>query len=114
MPDEEKIELPADKIAELAVSVWRIKRRAAKHRDTPEPVAIACETAVDRLRDMGVMLHEHVGEPCDDAMRVRVVEDITAPGKHNPAPVATIVECLSPAVYYNNNLIRRAEVVVER
>ena len=106
--------VPTDKLAELAVAVWRLEKRTRRDAATPEPVLIACETAMDRLRDLGVALREHIGDVCDDAMKVRVVDDITPAGKADPAPLPRIVECLSPAVYLHDRLVRRAEVVVER
>lgn len=111
--NEGAVPVSADKLAELAIAVWRLEKRTRRDA-TPEPVLIACETAMDRLHDLGVTLRDHVGDVCDDAMKVRVVEDVTPAGKADPAPLPRIVECLSPAVYHDDRLIRRAEVIVER
>lgn len=94
-------------LAELAVAVWRIDRRARRSPATPEGVLVACETARDRLNALGIDMRDLAGQPYDENMRVRVVQYDAEQGP------ARIVECLSPAIYWRNELIRPAEVTVE-
>lgn len=100
-------EIDTNGLAELAVSIWRIERRAQRSADTPENVRMACETACDRLRAIGIELRDLVGAPYDENMRVRVVQHDGGSG------TAHVAECLSPAVYLRNELILPAEVIVK-
>jgi hypothetical protein len=93
-------------VAELVVDVWRIGRRADRD-GASEAVRIACETAVDRLASLGFRFDELLGEPYDENLRVRVVHK--EGGERN----VRISECLSPAVYFRNELIRPAEIVIQ-
>lgn len=92
------------KVAELAVDVWRIESRARKE-GAGDRVVAACERAVDRLRSMGFSLDSLEGRPYDENLRVRVVDHEDAEGPR------TVLECVSPAVYHDDVLVREAEVV---
>lgn len=89
----------------LVVALWRVQRRAARPDAASEAVQVACESALDRVTDLGFRLDEMLDQPYHENMRVRVVEQI---GDRN----LRISECLAPAVYYQDELLRPAEVVV--
>jgi hypothetical protein len=92
--------------ADVVVDVWRIRRRA--HRDeASHAVRIACETALDRLTDLGFRLEEMLGEPYDENLRVRVLHQEGGPRN------LRISECLAPAVYFQNELVRTAEIIIQ-
>lgn len=104
---QEQLSIDASKIAELAISLWRIGKRAQRDPATPEPVVIACEMARDRLSEIGFDIREMVGLPYHENMRVRVVD-------HEPASQPLqIIECLTPAIYFHDSLLRPAEVVIK-
>jgi hypothetical protein len=93
------------RMADLVVDVWRIQRRATRDGVT-DPVRVACERAVERLSGLGFELKEMVGDPYHENLCVRVVHEEGGKGKK------WISECLSPAVYFQSGLIRRAEIVI--
>ncbi len=102
------ISYPLDRqvMEELLLDIWRIKRRADRLSGTHESVLVACELAMDRVRAIGFELRETVGERYDENMRVRVVDYEEADEELH------VSECLSPAVYYCSELVRRADVVL--
>jgi hypothetical protein len=92
------------KVAELAIDLWRIEARAIKD-GASDRVRAACERAAERLRGFGFDIDTLEGRPYDENLRVRVVDHEEAEGPR------TIVECVTPAVYYQGSLVREAEVV---
>ncbi len=96
--------LAVEKVAELAVDVWKIELRAQAMAENDRVLA-ACERATDRFRKFGFEIRDLTGDDYDTNMRVNVVEHELASG---PLKIA---ECLSPAVYFEGLLIREAEVV---
>lgn len=92
-------------VAELAIDLWRIRIRATKDNASERTLA-AIERAEDRLSRMGFRLDNLEGTLYDSNMNVRVVDH-----EESDQP-ATIVECLSPAVYFRETLLTSAEVVV--
>lgn len=108
MDDKQSVMEPmieAAKLVDLLLAVWRTKRRAERLDGTPEPVRLACESALDRIRDLGFRLDEMVGQAYHEHMRVRIVDQ-------EGDTDLRISECLVPAVYFNGELLRPAEVVV--
>ncbi len=93
---------------DLVVDIWRIDRRARRDANTPSGVRLACEAALDRVADLGFAIEEPVGQPYHENARMRVVDDGGVVGRRR------IAECLSPAVYFNGDLIKPAEVTLER
>jgi hypothetical protein len=92
------------KVAELAVDLWRIEARARKE-SAGERIIAACERATDRLRSMGFVVDDLEGRPYDENLRVRVVDHEDGEGPRR------VLECVSPAVYHQEVLVREAEVV---
>jgi hypothetical protein len=106
-PDIDGRPVETSGLADLAVDVWRIRRRAVRDGAT-EAVRIACERAVERFTDLGLQMTEFaIGEPYDENLVVRVVH------REEGGSNARIVECLSPAIYFHGKLVRPAEVVIE-
>lgn len=96
---------PSD-LADLMVDLWRIGKRAGRHGETPETVRVACEIALERALELGFDIRELQGD-YDQNMRVRVVH------RDGGSVNQVISECLSPAVYFDNQLIRPAEVILK-
>ena len=103
--DRGRLLLEPSRLAELVVDVWRIQRRA-RDPSTPPPVRVACEIALERAEALGFQVRDMIGEPYHENLRVTVVH--AEGGKSNPC----ISDCLSPAVYFGEDLIRRAEIVI--
>ena len=94
-------------LIDLVVDVWRIRNRAVRNKATPENVCLACDTALARLNKLGFRIEEHVGEAYHENSRMCVVDH--SGGDEN----RRVVECLTPAVYYRDELIKPAEIVTE-
>lgn len=110
MPDEETsapLDFAAGELTELILALWRAERRGRRNEQTPEPVTMAIETAMDRARDLGFSFDEMVGTPYHENMRVRVIQHDAGEGEPR------ISECLTPAVYFRKTLIKPAEVIIE-
>ncbi|MBI2843350.1 MAG: hypothetical protein HYX78_08115 [Armatimonadetes bacterium] len=99
--------LPISDMSGLMVDLWRIFKRAKRDPTTPETVVVACEAAIERTTGLGFCMKEMIGERYDGNQLVQVVH--CDGGQAN----LTIGECLSPAVYFQNQLIKRAEVVLK-
>lgn len=94
-------------LARLALEVWRLQRRA-RGAEVPELLASGLERLGDRIRDLGLECRDLTGLPYDENMVVRVIEHCGP-----PAPRRRIAECLSPAVYFRERLLRAAEVTTK-
>jgi hypothetical protein len=101
---DSSMSISCDKVADVALDIWRIGQRA-KADSTNERIVAAWERAEDRICRLGFKLDTMQDRPYDENLRVRVVEHEAGAG------VRTIAECLTPAVFYNGVLIREAEVV---
>lgn len=95
-----------DIVAALVIDLWKISARA-KGEQAGERVLAACERAEDRLRRIGFRTDDPEGQIYDTNMRVRVVEH---DGGAEPLKIS---QCLSPAVYYRDVLVREAEVITK-
>ncbi|HTQ10274.1 MAG TPA: hypothetical protein VMI31_09405 [Fimbriimonadaceae bacterium] len=102
--EEPAMTLSCEKVADVAIDIWRLGERAKVERPSDKIIA-AWERAEDRIRRLGFRLDNMQDRPYDENLRVRVVE-------HEPGEgVKIISECLTPAVFFNGILIREAEVV---
>ena len=96
--------IPVSQVAEIAIELWKISARASKVPGN-EKVLTACERAEDRLTRIGFEIQDLTEEPYDINMKVRVIE-------HEPGPGGfRVLECLTPAVYFDQILISEAEIV---
>ncbi len=100
----EELGVSATKVAELAIDLWRIQMRAQAEMPGGR-VTAACERAGDRLRALGFELDTLEGRPYDANLRVQVIDH-----EEDEEP-RRVVECVSPAVYFQGVLVREAEVV---
>jgi len=73
---------------------------------TPESVRLACESALERVVEMGFRVSDMIGEPYQENMLVHVLQ---ADGVNTNRRIS---ECVSPAIYYQGDLVRRAEVII--
>ena len=94
------------KVAELAVDLWKSHARA-RTDDASDRVIAACERAESRLNRLGFEIDTLRDQPYDTNMRVRVLDHVPSEGP------LKVWECLSPAVYFNEELIREAEIVTK-
>lgn len=94
-------------VLNLAIDIWRIQRRARRDTSESSGVSVACERAVDTLHDIGIEIKELIGETYDENSLVHVIHEDGGP--HN----RVISECLSPAVYFQSKLIKKAEVIIK-
>jgi hypothetical protein len=98
--------LQGAEVADLVTDVWRIGRRARRDRAS-DAVLVACERAMDRLVSRGLRVEELEGMEYAPQLNVSVVHAEGGPSNRR------ISECLSPAVYFHDELIKRAEVVIQ-
>ncbi|KXK12974.1 MAG: hypothetical protein QY327_01470 [Fimbriimonadaceae bacterium] len=96
--------VPFDLVAEFIVDLWKIERRV-RAGNAGERILAACERAQERLIRIGFELDTMMNRPYNENLRMRIIEHEEC---DEPRQVA---ECLSPAVYYNGELVREAEVV---
>lgn len=101
---ENQDQVSCDSLAELVLDIWRLRQRAERE-GTSERIMIAIERAEDRLRRLGFRTDTMQEHPYSENLRIKVIEHIDADGPRN------ISECLAPAVYFAERLIRMAEVV---
>ena len=100
------LSLSTDTIADLLVDIWKIYSRA-KTDGAGERVLVACERAEDRLRRLGFVTEDVAEQAYDTNARMVVVAH---DGGSEPLVIS---QCLSPAVYFNGRLLRKAEVVTK-
>jgi hypothetical protein len=99
-------------LADLVTDIWRVRKRAERLTETPEPVELAVERTWDRLEEMGFHIDEMLDTPYDESLRLRVAHH--EGGSDN----LRIVECIVPAIYFRSSadstpeLLRAAEVVI--
>jgi len=98
--------IAVEAVAALVVDLWKISERAKSEQGMGRVLA-ACERAEDRLLRMGFEIKNLAGHLYDTNMNVHVVEHEESIGP------LTILECLSPAVYYQGGLVRQAEVITK-
>jgi hypothetical protein len=91
-------------MAVLVVDVWRMVERA-NTTSVPEPLLIAVERTLERLQGLGFEVRDYRGEDYHPNMNVVVVDNFGGES-------LKIIECLTPAVYYDGKLIERANVVI--
>lgn len=100
----EAAHVSASEVAELAVDIWKVERRAIAD-GASQRVLAACERAMDRLKRIGIELDTLTDRPYNHNLRMRVVEhEETDEPRH-------VTECLSPGVLFKGNLVREGEVV---
>ena len=104
-PDQQ-VTMTFAEISDVVIALWRAKRRADRFAETPQPVALAIQGAIERIETLGLTFRDMIGEPYDTNMRAHVVDTIEADG------VPRIADCVSPGIYYNGVLVRPAEIVV--
>ncbi|MDK3161109.1 hypothetical protein QPK87_31800 [Kamptonema cortianum] len=90
-------------VTPLLLEVWRTNMRA-KRDGASESVMLACERMLDTCRDLGIRYETYVGQPFDENLRVDVVEHTPADGPRK------ISACLTPGVFVNGTLVRKAQV----
>lgn len=93
-------------VAELAIDLWKVFERA-RSGAADERTLAACERAEDRLQRIGFEIDTMVGRTYDTNLKVRVVD-------HDPGDGPLVIgQCIRPAVFFKETLIREAEVVTK-
>lgn len=101
---DESIEVA--KLSDLIVELWRVDRRS-KQPPINEPVRLACERAIIRVSKLGFRYSSMEGERYAKGMKVFVIDHIG--GENNQV----ISECVSPAIYFREKLVRPGEVITK-
>ncbi len=96
--------VPPDDLVPVFIDLWRIEQRAKKEQAS-DRVLTACERASARVARLGFRVEDLVGEAYDPDMVVSVIENEGGPLNRK------IVECIAPAVYYQNQLIQVGQVI---
>lgn len=103
MTKEPDSQLVATDLLPLTLDVWRLSRMT----EGDERLHTLASRALDRLRALGLRLETLEGNPFDENAKVRVVE-------HRPGPEPrTVVECVTPAIYWNDQLLKEANVITK-
>jgi hypothetical protein len=92
-------------IGRLACDIWRIERRAEK-TGADAGVLTACELARYTLEELGFEIRDLTGMPYSERLVVDVAEKRGGEGE------LFIVQCLSPAVFFNHVQIFPARVII--
>ncbi len=101
-------------IVEIAIETWRVGDRLKKlqvlaNKEGPT-IGFSIERIQHILKEMGVEVKDPAGEIYHDGMGLDVLTFDYGPGE---LPTNRIVqETVSPAVYYNGQLIKMAKVIV--
>ncbi|MCC6377142.1 MAG: hypothetical protein IT191_09020 [Microbacteriaceae bacterium] len=96
--------IQTEALAELAIDVWKIEKRA-KDTTSSHRVLTACERALERLTNFGFVIDTMMDRPYSENLRMRVVEHEESEDPRH------VIECLSPAIFHGDVLIREADVV---
>lgn len=93
-------------LVSLAIDIWKLGNRIRSENES-ERVLAALERLESTLTGCGIRIDSMVGDPYDTNMSAVVLDHIDS---DNPLFVA---ECISPAVYMNNELVHSAEIVTK-
>lgn len=98
-------------IAKLAIGLWRLRRSIARVTLQTEQSQLYqhCDRIEAQCEEAGLRLQSFTQQRYVDGMAVKVVSFQTKPGIVGE----WISETVTPAVYLQNHLIHRAEVIVD-
>jgi hypothetical protein len=94
---------PSD-VAELVVDLWRLKKRMDTE-GVSERLATSFERVEARLSRLDFEWDSMEGKLYDTNLKVRVVDHEPDQGH------LTIHQCITPAVFYREQLVRQAEII---
>ncbi len=96
--------LPVIHLVPLIVDLWRLSQADI---DLDPRGGTIVRRAVDRIRELGYSTEQYEGRRYDENLRVNVIEH------RGEQQNRTIVECLSPAVFFGDALLKPADVITE-
>ena len=110
-----KFDVPPDfmqLLADVWTKLWRVRKAIAKDdadRRTLDAYDKRLRDILDTISEMGFVIRDHTGEKFLNGMSLRVL--LFQP--HEGVVAETISETISPSVFYNNQLVRMGEVIVD-
>ncbi|WP_242904407.1 hypothetical protein [Actinomadura terrae] len=105
---EEVAGLGGRSLADVATSVWRLHVRTASLPDGMRSTTRQVEKAWDTLVQAGVEIKDHLNEPFDSGLSISVVAFQPTPGLERER----VIETIRPSVYFGDQRIQMAEVIV--
>jgi hypothetical protein len=110
-----KFDVPPDfmlLLADVWTKLWRVRKAIAKDEADRQTLAAYDKRLgdiLDTIGELGFVIRDHTGEKFLNGMSLRVL--LFQP--HEGVAVETISETISPSVFYNNQLVRMGEVIVD-
>ncbi len=97
--------IEAKALVNLVIDLWRVQKRIEKE-GAPEAVKVALERTMERVYGLGFRIETWEGREFDEHLKVEVVEDAS----NGQMPI--IKDCLTPAIFFRNQLVEMARVVL--
>ncbi|MBN9692487.1 MAG: hypothetical protein J0M24_19740 [Verrucomicrobia bacterium] len=100
-------------LAVIATQTWKLRARLQGYR-TSQPTADLqrlfrhVEILQDTFQDLGLRLHDPVGEPFDFGLPLTVITSQPIPG----ATREYVLETVKPTIYWDHRLLQPGEVVI--
>ena len=100
-------------LAVIATQTWKLRTRLQSY-GTNQPTADLprlfrhVQILQDTFQDLGLRLHDPVGEPFDFGLPLTVITSQPIPG----ATREYVLETIKPTIYWNHRLLQPGEVVV--
>jgi len=95
-----------DKVADIVLEIWRLKQRLIREGASERAIS-AVDRVNEKLQRIGFTTDTMQDRVYSENLTVKVIEHVD-----DDCQIG-IVECLSPAVYFDGTLIRLAEVVTK-
>ncbi|TDD23649.1 hypothetical protein [Nonomuraea diastatica] len=100
--------LPGSSVADVVTSIWRLDRRVRRVPGVTRSATRHLEMAWDTLVQAGVKIQDHMNDPFDPGLSIKVLS-------YQPTPELDrdrVVETIRPSIYLNDQMIQRGEVIV--
>jgi hypothetical protein len=100
--------LPGDSVADVATNIWRLRNRMSTLPDGMRSTTRHCEMAWDALAEAGVEIRDHLNDPYDSGLALKVVAFQPTSGLERER----VIETIRPSIYLHDQTIQTAEVIV--
>ncbi|MEO3805170.1 hypothetical protein [Nonomuraea sp. B1E8] len=100
--------LSGSSVADVVTSIWRLDRRVRRVPGVTRSATRHLEMAWDTLVQAGVKIQDHLNDPFDPGLSIKVLS-------YQPTPELDrdrVVETIRPSIYLNDQMIQRGEVIV--
>ncbi|MGP3929193.1 hypothetical protein [Nonomuraea sp. KM88] len=100
--------LSGSSVADVVTCIWRLDRRVRRVPGVTRSATRHLEMAWDSLVQAGVKIQDHLNDPFDPGLSIKVLS-------YQPAPELDrdrVVETIRPSIYLNDQMIQRGEVIV--